>query len=107
MLHRLSAELDLDNISYVVERGQVDVDHMSPERGVSHRIDYARALSMAGQGDSAFAELSKAEHASPQLVRNNPRVRDTLRDLIKQSPVTGSARSSELFMMAQRCRAVE
>ncbi|WP_405985330.1 helix-turn-helix domain-containing protein [Streptomyces sp. NBC_00872] len=107
LLHRLSAELDLDNISYVVEHGQIDVDHMPPERGVSHRIDHARALSLAGHGDSAFAELRTAEHASPQLVRNNPRVRDTLRDLIKQSPVAGSARSSELFMMAQRCRAVE
>ncbi|MGW6599400.1 helix-turn-helix domain-containing protein [Streptomyces sp. NPDC055036] len=107
LLHRLSAELDLDNISYVVEHGQIDVDNMPPERGVSHRIDHARALSLAGQGDSAFTELRTAEHTSPQLVRNNPRVRDTLRDLIKQSPVTGSARSSELFMMAQRCRAVE
>ncbi|WP_046497773.1 helix-turn-helix domain-containing protein [Streptomyces odonnellii] len=107
VLHRLSVELDLDNISYVVEHGEIDVDHMPPERGVSHRIDYARALSLAGQGDSAFAELRTAEQASPQLVRNNPRVRDTLRDLIKQFPVTGSARSSELFMMAQRCRAVE
>ncbi|MFE4797661.1 helix-turn-helix domain-containing protein [Streptomyces sp. NPDC056708] len=107
VLHRLSAELDLDNISYVVEHGQIDADHMPPERGVSHRIDYARALSLAGQGDSAFAELRTAEHVSPQLVRNNPRVRDTLRDLIKQFPVTGGARSSELFMLAQRCRAVE
>lgn len=107
MLHRLSAELDLDNVSYVVEHGQIDVDHMPPERSVSYRIDYARALSLAGQGDSAFAELRTAGHASPQLVRNNPRVRDTLRDLIKQFPVTAGARSSELFMMAQRCRAVE
>ncbi|MCA1219180.1 helix-turn-helix domain-containing protein [Streptomyces sp. 8L] len=107
VLHRLSAELDLDNVSYVVEHGQIDVDHMPTERGVSHRIDYARALSLARQGDSAFEELRTAERASPQLVRNNPRVRDTLRDLIKQSPVTGSARSSELFMMAQRCRAVQ
>ncbi|WP_030898559.1 helix-turn-helix domain-containing protein [Streptomyces sp. NRRL F-5126] len=107
VLHRLSAELDLDNISYVVEHGQIDVGHMPPERGVSHRIDHARALSLAGQGDSAFAELRTAEHVSPQLVRNNPRVRDTLRDLIKRSPATGGARSSEVFMMAQRCRAVE
>ncbi|MDI5962935.1 helix-turn-helix domain-containing protein [Streptantibioticus silvisoli] len=107
VLHRLSAELDLDNISYVVEHGQIEVDHMPPERGVSHRIDYARALALAGQGDRALAELRAAEDTSAQLVRNNPRVRDTLRDLIKQSPITGSARSSELFMMAQRCRAVQ
>lgn len=107
VLHRLSAELDLDNISYVVEHGRIDVDHMPPERGVSHRIDYARALSLAGRGDEAFAELRTAERTSPQLVRNNPRVRDTLRDLIKQFPVVGGSRSSELFVMAQRCRAVQ
>jgi transcriptional regulator with XRE-family HTH domain len=107
VLHRLSAELDLDNISYVVARGQIDVDHMPPERGVSYRIDYARALSLAGRGDDAFVELRAAERTSPQLVRNNPRVRDTLRDVIKQSPVTSGARSSEVFIMAQRCRAVQ
>ncbi|MBA2806478.1 helix-turn-helix domain-containing protein [Streptomyces sp. KM273126] len=107
ILHRLSAELDLDNVSYVVEHGEIDVDHIAAERGVSHRIDYARALSLAGRVDDAFSELRTAESVSPQLVRNNPRVRDTLRDLIKQSPVTGGARSSELFVMAQRCRAVQ
>ncbi|WP_037579993.1 helix-turn-helix domain-containing protein [Phaeacidiphilus oryzae] len=107
ILHRISAELDLDNISYVVAHGEVDVDHMPPERGVSHRIDYARALSLAGRNDDAFGELRKAERTSPQLVRNNPRVRETLRDLVKNAPVTGGARSSELFTMAQRCRAVQ
>jgi hypothetical protein len=107
VLHRLSAELNLGNVSYVVEHGQLDVDHMPLERRVSHRIDFARALSLAGRGDDAFAELLTAERASPQLVRNNPRVRDTLRDLIKQAPITGGARSSKLFVMAQRCRAVQ
>ncbi len=107
VLHRLSAELDLDNVAYVVERGDIAVDHMPSERAVSHRIDYARALSLAGRGDDAFTELRTAERTSPQLVRNNPRVRDTLRDLIKQSPVTGGSRSSEVFAMAQRCRAVQ
>ncbi|PLW65687.1 helix-turn-helix domain-containing protein [Streptomyces sp. SCUT-3] len=107
MLHRLSAELDLENVSYVVEHGRIDVDRMAAERAVSHRIDHARALSLAGRGDEAFAELRTAESSSPQLVRNNSRVRETLRDLMKQSPVTGGARSSELFVMAQRCRAVQ
>lgn len=107
VLHRLSAELDLDNIAYVVAHGEIDVDHMPPERGVSYRIDYARALSLAGRGDDAFTELRAAEPTSPQLVRNNPRVRDTLRDVMKQAPVTSGARSSEVFIMAQRCRAVQ
>ncbi|WP_460066144.1 helix-turn-helix domain-containing protein [Streptomyces sp. YKOK-I1] len=107
LLHRLSAELDLDNVSYVVEHGDIDVDHVAAERSVSHRIDYARALSLTGRVDDAFMHLRTAESTSPQLVRNNPRVRDTLRDLIKQAPVTGGAPSSELFVMAQRCRAVQ
>ncbi|MFD7943656.1 helix-turn-helix domain-containing protein [Streptomyces sp. NPDC059744] len=107
LLHRLSIELDLDNVAYVVENGRINVDHMPQERSVSHRIDFARALSLAGHGDDAFAELRTAERTSPQLVRNNPRVRETLRDLTKQSPVTAGSRSSEVFVMAQRCRAVQ
>ncbi|MER7955175.1 helix-turn-helix transcriptional regulator [Streptomyces sp. NPDC096030] len=107
LLHRLSIELDLDNVAYVVENGRINVDHMPQERSVSHRIDFARALSLSGQGDDAFAELRKAEGTAPQLVRNNPRVRETLRDLTKQSPVTAGSRSSEVFVMAQRCRAVQ
>lgn len=107
LLHRLSIELDLDNVSYVVEHGRINVDHMPQERSVSHRIDFARALSLAGRGEEAFTELRTAERTSPQLVRNNPRVRETLRDLIKQSPVTSGSRSSEVFVMAQRCRAVQ
>ncbi|MER5464098.1 helix-turn-helix domain-containing protein [Streptomyces sp. NPDC002668] len=107
LLHRLSIELDLDNVAYVVENGRINVDHMPQERSVSHRIDFARALSLAGHGDDAFAELRKAEGTSPQLVRNNPRVRETLRDLTKKSPVTAGSRSSEVFVMAQRCKAVQ
>lgn len=107
LLHRLSIELDLDNVAYVVENGRINVDHMPQERSVSHRIDFARALSLAGHGDDAFAELRKAERTSPQLVRNNPRVRETLRDLTKQSPMIAGSRSSEVFVMAQRCRAVQ
>lgn len=103
VLHRLSAKLDLDSISYVVEHGQLDVDHMPRERGVSHRIGYARALSLAGRGDDAFAELGTAERASPQLVRNNPRVRDTLRDLLPTSArSTSPARPSEGTYMSAR-----
>ncbi|MGW8884057.1 helix-turn-helix domain-containing protein [Streptomyces sp. NPDC055749] len=107
VLHRLSIELDLDNVSYVVEHGRINVDHMPQERSVSHWIDFARALSLAGHGDDAFTELRTAERTSPQLVRNNLRVRETLRDLTEQSPVTAWPRSSEVFVMAQRCRAVQ
>ncbi|MGW0548060.1 hypothetical protein [Streptomyces altiplanensis] len=83
------------------------MDLTQPEHGVSPRIDCARALTLAGRGDDAFTELCTAQRTSPQLVRNNPRVRETLRDLIRQSSVSGRARSSEVFVMAQRCKAVQ
>lgn len=106
-LHRLSIELDLENIPYVVEHGGIDVSHMPAERAVSHRIDYARGLCLKGCVDESFRELREAERTSPQLVRNNPRVRETLRDLRKQSPVTGGSHTSGLLAMTQRCRAVQ
>lgn len=37
-------------------------------------------------------------------VRDDPRVRETLRNLIKQPPVTGASRLYEVFVVAQRCR---
>ena len=67
VLHRLSVELDLDNVSYVVEHGQINVDHMPQERSVSHRIDFARALSLAGQGERrsrSCARLSARRRSS-------------------------------------------
>jgi hypothetical protein len=105
-LHRLSTALDLGDVQYVVTHGGINVAHVPVERGVSHRIDLARAYSLAGQDDDSFSELVAAERTSPQLVRNNPRVRDTLRDLVKRAPVTAASRSSTLFAMAQRCRAI-
>ncbi|MFF5980369.1 helix-turn-helix domain-containing protein [Streptomyces olindensis] len=66
------------------------------------RVEQAWNDYQGGRLGSVIAAL-----LSPQLVRNNPRVRETLRDLIKQSPVTGGSRSSEVFVMAQRCKAVQ
>ena len=48
-LHRLSAALDLGDISYVVEHSDVDATRMPVERRVVHPIDMARALTYAGR----------------------------------------------------------
>ncbi|MGW6260461.1 helix-turn-helix domain-containing protein [Streptomyces sp. NPDC055085] len=88
LLHRLSIELDLGNVLYVVENGRINVDHMPQERSVSHRIDYARALSLAdvnapskltpsgppkidplGSGQSRFARFSLARSSRRWRVR--------------------------------------
>jgi hypothetical protein len=105
-LHKLSAALDLGDVQYVITHGEINVAQLPVERGVTHRVDLARAYSLAGHDDDSFAELVVAERTSPQLVHNNPRVRDTLRDLLKRAPVTAASRSSALYAMALRCRAV-
>ncbi|MGW3149100.1 hypothetical protein ACWDG1_31370 [Streptomyces sp. NPDC001177] len=72
LLHRLSVEQDLDNVSYVLEHGRINVDHMPRERSVSHRIDFARALSLSGQGDEASrnsARLNAHRRSSCATIR--------------------------------------
>ncbi|RZT87344.1 transcriptional regulator with XRE-family HTH domain [Pseudonocardia sediminis] len=53
-LHRLSAGLDLGDMSWVAKRGEdVDVAHLPVERQVTHMIDLARALSFLARDDDA------------------------------------------------------
>jgi transcriptional regulator with XRE-family HTH domain len=107
-LHRLSAALDLGDVAYVVDRGPgVAVDHMPTERGVSHLIDLARALSLVARDDEALDHLLTAERAAPTLVRHNPIVRETVKAMHRRAPVTGGNRSSALLGLAERCRAVQ
>lgn len=105
-LHQISAALDLGDIQYVIANGDVPVGHLPAERGTTYRIDVARGQSLAGHDEKALDTLQLAERQCPQLVRNNPRVRETVRDLLKRAPVSGGARSSELFRLARRCKAV-
>lgn len=106
-LHKFSAALDLGDVPYVVEHAPgVPVDHMPVERGVSHRIDLARALSYVARDDDALGELLTAEHESPQLVRHSVAVRETVRTMHRRAPVTAGSKSSPLLALAERCRAV-
>lgn len=106
-LHRLAAALELGDVAYVAETGpQVDASHMPPERHATHLIDTARALSLVARDDEALATLLQAEGVAPQLVRQNPSVRETVKALYRRHPVTGGRRSSPLLGLALRCRAV-
>lgn len=107
LLHRLSVELDLGNISFMVKHGEIGLQHVPSERAVSHRIDYARALSIVGRSYDAFAELRTAEEQSAQLVQNSARVRETLLDLLRSSRlVANGPQFSRVHAMARRCRAI-
>ncbi|WP_271223581.1 helix-turn-helix domain-containing protein [Streptosporangium carneum] len=47
-----------------------------------HHMDLARAWLWSGNRDKALAELEAAERLAPQLVRNHPIARSTLRSLV-------------------------
>lgn len=106
-LHRFAAALDLGDIAHVADRGpSVTLDPLPPERGASHLIDTARALSLLARDEHALDLLLRAEQVAPQLVRHSPSVRETVKALHRRAPVTGGGRSSALFALAERCRAV-
>ena len=105
-LHRLSAALDLGDVSYVVEHDNIDAAHLPVERRVVHLIDMARALTYRGRhDDEALDRLLDAERAAPTLVRQNTSARETIKTLLRRAPASGD-RSSELRGLAERCRAV-
>lgn len=108
MLHRVSAALDLGDVAYVSEYGPlVDPRSLPLERQASHHIDVARAHSYLANDDAAISVLLDAEQEAPQLVRHNPAVRETVRDIHRRSPVSQGGRSSDLMALAERCRAIQ
>jgi len=105
-LHRLSAALDLGDVSYVVEHDNIDAAHLPAERRVVHLLDMARALTYRGRhDDEALDRLLDAEREAPTLVRLNTSARETIKTLLRRAPASGG-RSSELRGLAERCRAV-
>lgn len=106
-LHRISAGLDLGDISYVVDRSsEIDTAGMPVERQVTHMIDQARALSLVARDGDVLQVLLTAEAKSPQLVRHSAIARETVRTIYRRAPVTAGNKSSLLLALAQRCRAV-
>ena len=105
-LHRLSAALDLGDISQVIESGpRINVDHLPVERQVTYLIDLARAYSMVAKDDEALQALLSAEQKSPTIVRHSTVVREVVRSMYRRSPAT-AGKSSALLGLAERCRAV-
>jgi hypothetical protein len=108
VLHRIAAALDLGDLTYVAEHGhRVDAAHMPTERRVCKQMDVARAHSLLGQDEAAIDALLTAEQEAPQLVRHNPVVRETVREVHRRAPVTMGSRQSDVMRLAERCRAIE
>lgn len=104
--HRVAASVDLGDVSSVVEHGDVPAGHMPVERRAGYLTDMARAFAYAGQDDTALHHLLDAEREAPTLVRQDTNVRETVKTLLRRSPVTGGRQSSQLLALADRCRAV-
>ncbi len=106
-LHRLSAALDLGDISQVIESApRISVDHLPVERQVTHLIDFARALSLVAKDDEALSALLTAEQKAPGIVRHSTAVREVVRSMYRRAPATAGKKSSLLLALAERCGAV-
>lgn len=85
-LHKLSAALDLGDISQVIESGpRINVDHLPVERQVTHLIDLARAYSLVAKDDEALQTLLTAEQKSPTIVRHSTLVREVVRSMYRRA----------------------
>ncbi|ELS54912.1 helix-turn-helix domain-containing protein [Streptomyces viridochromogenes] len=58
------------------------VDSLPNSRRGHHHMDLARAWLWDGNRDKALKQLEKAERIAPQLVRNHPIARSTLRSIV-------------------------
>jgi transcriptional regulator with XRE-family HTH domain len=106
-LHRVSAALDLGDITQVIDSApRLNVDHLPLERQVTHLIDLARAFSLVAKDDDALRTLLTAERKSPGIVRHSAVVRDVVRSMYRRAPASAGTKSSPLLALAQRCRAV-
>jgi transcriptional regulator with XRE-family HTH domain len=106
-LHRISTLLDLGDVDYVVRHGSdVTPTNLPVERQVSHMMDLARALSMAAQDDEATRILTEAEQMAPHLVRQNPAVRETVKEMYRRAGPNTRNVSSPLGGLVERCRAM-
>ncbi|MEV0375695.1 transcriptional regulator, partial [Streptomyces sp. NPDC050636] len=85
-IHSISVALELSDQTTALDRSRrADPHHIAAlpkSRRGHHHMDLARAWLWDGSRDRALAELEKAEHIAPQLVRNHPIARATLRKIL-------------------------
>ncbi|WP_055531215.1 helix-turn-helix domain-containing protein [Streptomyces graminilatus] len=85
-IHRVSVALEAGDQTKALDLNrQADPAHLAPlpkSRRGHHHMDLARAWLWDGNRDQALAELEEAERIAPQLVRNHPIARATLRKIV-------------------------
>ncbi len=89
-IHAISVQLEMGNQSTALrlndrlngEARRRHIDALPNSRRGHHHMDLSRAFLWDGSRDKALKELLKAEQLAPELVRNHPIGRATLRQLI-------------------------
>ncbi|MGW1072329.1 helix-turn-helix domain-containing protein [Streptomyces sp. NPDC002537] len=85
-IHSISVALELgDQTKALTINRRADVVALAAlpnSRKGHHHMDVARAWLWDGNRDKALAELEKAERIAPQLIRNHPIARATLRKIV-------------------------
>ncbi|WP_329220028.1 helix-turn-helix domain-containing protein [Streptomyces microflavus] len=85
-IHAISVAMELGQQGRALEMnrrtGLALVASLPHSRQGHHHMDVARAWLWDGNRDKALAELETAERIAPQLVRNHPIARSTLRSIV-------------------------
>ncbi|MFE2723533.1 helix-turn-helix domain-containing protein [Kitasatospora sp. NPDC059327] len=85
-VHAVSVQVEMgDHTKALLLNERADPQHVSAlpkSRRGHHRMDLARAWLWDGNRDRALTELEEAERIAPQLVRNHPIARATLRKIV-------------------------
>lgn len=97
-IHGVNVELEMSEQDEALRLHQgmrrADIDALPRSRRGHYRLDLARAYLWSNQRDRALAELAEAERTAPQLIRNHPIARATLRRI----------RSAERAAVGERLR---
>ncbi|MFD5318668.1 helix-turn-helix domain-containing protein [Streptomyces sp. NPDC127098] len=95
-IHAVNVELEMSNQDEALRlHSQVDqaaIAALPKSRRGHYLLDLARAHLWSGHRDRALAELERAEATAPQLIRNHPIARATLRRIRRAEHAAGSER---------------
>jgi transcriptional regulator with XRE-family HTH domain len=99
-LHEVAVAVELGDAGEALDRAaHVDASMLSAERRARFLIDLARAYGQRRKPSEAVASLLEAEAVTADQVRDHPRVRELVTDLLRAE---GGDASAELKALAQR-----
>ncbi|GAB2880706.1 helix-turn-helix domain-containing protein [Streptomyces mayteni] len=95
-IHAVGAELEMSNQDEALrlhsQTDPSDLRELPKSRRGHYALDLARAYLWSGRRDRALTELERAEATAPQLIRNHPIARATLRRIRQAERVAVSER---------------